>query len=287
MEITQTGGAFSGAYSKIQNLGYYVFPMTTDKNRLEFDLVIHTAGSDNGDGAFIGLFTNRFAYTLGIRKGTNARAIYSKAEEEKGDYAGAGGINNTIPLGAPMHIEVSLENGKPTITYTIIETGESAAVSLSTLADTDSGFYYGLVVSDAEVTITNMIYTNESGDILYHQNSCYYPEGSMPRVDSVTAKAADSREYIDITWTGTVPEKDGTFVVEISKDNGDWIELTDHVTDFSYRYILPEGEGGTYVFRVCGQLGKKQLGGTRNTPVVMADGIYVMGALTKPVVDIV
>ncbi len=287
LEITQTGGAFSGAYKDIKDLGYYVFPMTTDQNKLEFDLVIHSSGGTNGDGAFIGLFTNRFAYTLGIRKGTNARAIYSKAAEgDSSDFAGAGGINNTIELGTPMHIEVTLDNGKPTVTYTIIETGESAAVSLSTLKDTDSGFYYGLVVSDATVTITNMLYTGEDGAILYQQNACYYPEGDAPKADSVSAKAADSREYIDVTWTGTVPEKDGTYVVEMSKDNGEWIELTDSAVGFSYRYLLPEGEGGNYLFRVCGQLGKKELGGTRNAPVVMKEAIFVLGALAKPVVEI-
>ena len=136
-----------------------------------------------------------------------------------------------------MHIEVTLDNGKPTVTYTIIETGESAAVSLSTLKDTDNGFYYGLVVSDATVTITNMLYTGEDGAILYQQNACYYPEGDAPKADSVSAKAADSREYIDVTWTGTVPEKDGTYVVEMSKDNGEWIELTDSAVGFSYRYL--------------------------------------------------
>ena len=287
LEITQTGGAFSGVYKDIKDLGYYVFPMTTDLNKLEFDLVIHSSGGTNGDGAFIGLFTNRFAYTLGIRKGTNARAIYSKAAEgDSSDFAGAGGINNTIELGTPMHIEVTLDNGKPTVTYTIIETGESAAVSLSTLKDTDSGFYYGLVVSDATVTITNMLYTGEDGAILYQQNACYYPEGDAPKADSVSAKAADSREYIDVTWTGTVPEKDGTYVVEMSKDNGEWIELTDSAVGFSYRYLLPEGEGGNYLFRVCGQLGKKELGGTRNAPVVMKEAIFVLGALAKPVVEI-
>ena len=287
LEITQTGGAFSGAYKDIKDLGYYVFPMTTDLNKLEFDLVIHSSGGTNGDGAFIGLFTNRFAYTLGIRKGTNARAIYSKAAEgDSSDFAGAGGINNTIELGTPMHIEVTLDNGKPTVTYTIIETGESAAVSLSTLKDTDNGFYYGLVVSDATVTITNMLYTGEDGAILYQQNACYYPEGDAPKADSVSAKAADSREYIDVTWTGTVPEKDGTYVVEMSKDNGEWIELTDSAVGFSYRYLLPEGEGGNYLFRVCGQLGKKELGGTRNAPVVMKEAIFVLGALAKPVVEI-
>ena len=213
LKITQAGGNFSGAFSAIENIGYYVFPMTTDNNHLEFDIIIHSAGSTNGDGAFMGMFTDNYAYTLGIRKGTNARAIYSKGNVASGsDYAGAGGINNTIPIATPLHIEISLKAGKPTITYTIIETGETAEVSLSIISETTAGLYYGMVISDASVTVTNMCYTKEDGTVLYNQNSCYYPEGNMPEVNEVTAKAADSREYIDITWTGTVPEDDGTYV---------------------------------------------------------------------------
>ncbi len=283
LNITQTGGEITGAYSKISNLGYYLFPMTTDNNRLEFDMVIHSSGSSNGDGAYMGLFTNNYAYTLGIRKGTNARAIYSKAAVNQGDYAGAGGINETLEIGTPLHIEISLQSGKPAASYTIIETGETASVSLSTLAD-EPGYYYGLVVSDASVTITNMRYTAEDGTILYDQNACYYPEGTMPAVISVTAQAADSREYIDVSWTGSVPEGDGTYVVQMKKDNGDWADLADDVTGFSYRYMLPEGEGGNYLFRVCGQLGKAALGGSRNTFVEMTEAVYVLSALAKPVV---
>ena len=286
LTLNQSGGSASGAYDKIQNLGYYIFPMTEDDNKLEFDLRFISCGSNNEDGVFIGLFNNSYMYSLGIRQGTNTRAIYSKATEGNGDFAGAGGIDYRIELGEPLHIVVEKDGGEPVVTYTRVNTGEQASVAPSVLECEEAGYYYGLIVSDAKVEISNMVYTAADGTVLYNQNSCYYPLGTAPVATSVSAVAADTREYIDITWDGTVPEYDGTYVVEMQRDGGEWTTLATDVTDFSYRYILPEGEGGNYLFRVCGQLGNKDLGGSRSSYVTMTDSIYVLAALAKPVVTI-
>ncbi|MBQ2803634.1 MAG: hypothetical protein IJF07_07025, partial [Lachnospiraceae bacterium] len=239
------------------------------------------------DGIFIGAFTNNYAYTLGIRKGTNARAIYSKGAVATGtQFAGAGGIDSTIEMGTPLHITITpTTDGKTRITYENLETGKTEAVESSVQADV-AGRYYGMVVSDANVTITNMLYKAPDGTVHYDQNACYYPMGSTPTASDVAAVAAESREYIDVTWDGTVPENDGTYVVEMSKDNGEWVELSDDVVGFSYRYEIPAGDGGNYLFRVCGQLGKETLGGDRTAYATMAESIYVKGALERPVVEI-
>lgn len=286
LTLTQIGGEVTGAYNKIANVGYYLFPMTADNNKLEFDIVIEQSGGSNGDGAFIGLFNNSYMYTLGIRKGTNPRAIYSKATEGNGDYAGAGGINNALEIGEPIHVVVAQDGDKPSVTYTRLNTGEQANVSTSVLDCDETGYYYGLIVSDATVVITNMVYTDANGTVLYDQNACYYPAGSAPTASTVSAVAAESREYIDVTWTGTVPENDGTYVVEMQRDGGAWTELTQDATGFSYQYKIPSGEGGNYKFRVCGQLGKEPLGGTRTGYATMTNTVYVLGAMEKPVVEI-
>ncbi len=286
--LSQSGGNASGKYNSISKLGYYVFPMTEDNNKLEFDITITAAGTSNGDGAFMGLFNNSYMYTLGIRKGINPRAIYSKGNETSGsDFAGAGGINNTLAIGEPLHVTITkAADGKPTITYEMINTGEEYKVSTSTLACEETGYYYGLIVSDATVVISNMLYTAADGTVLYNQNSCYYPKGTAPVATSVSAVAAETREYIDISWEGSVTEDDGTYVVEMQLDGGEWITLATDITTLSYRYTLPEGGGGHYLFRVCGQLGNPDLGGSRNDYVTMTEPVSVLAALGKPEVAI-
>lgn len=301
LNITNAGGVATTKFADVNNLGYYVFPATADNNVLEFDVVVTAnSGTGNDAGFFAGIFTNDYMSTLGLRAGgTKIRGVYTKNVGASGntftagEFAGAGSpAEEVVGLNRQIHYSISLAAGKPSVTMTFTDdNGEKQTRSFSqglpSAGDT-SKVYFGIMVSKVSATITNMVYKNANGTIFYDQNACYYPLGSAPAVTtgSVAATAAESREYIDVTWAGDVPEGDGTYVVEVKLDNGDWKELSQDVTGFSYRYTLPEGEGGNYLFRVCGQLGKETLGGTRNDYVTMTDPVYVLAALARPVVTI-
>ncbi len=291
LTVAHSGGNFNQTFSSIENVGYYLFPKASTGNKLEFDVeVTKSLGSSNEHGFFGGVFTDNYVYSLGLRKGgTNVRGIYSKnGGLDGGNYAGAGSPDASVALNTTLHYVIEFKSGKPAVTVTGVDAnGEAQEWSWSQGALAENGsapteFYYGFAVTSVEATVTNMIYTDADGTVLYDQNACYYPEGSAPVATAVTAVGAESREYIDISWEGSVAEDDGTYVVEMQKDGGDWVELTSTETGFSYQYVLPEGEGGSYLFRVCGQLGKETLGGSRNSYVTMTTPVYVVGALAKP-----
>lgn len=297
LNLAQTGGKLADAYASSVNVAYYVFPKTSAENKLEFDLLVtESKATGNDAGFFGGVFTDNYVYTLGLRAGgTKIRGIYSKkAHTESSGFAGAGSpAEEVVGLNRELHYEITMSGGRPSVTVTFIDdegVEQSRTWSQNPIAEPDGStpteFYYGFVLANVSATVTNMVYTDASGKVLYDQNACYYTKGAAPVASSVSAVAAESREYIDITWTGTVPEYDGTYVVEMQRDDNEWVELSQDVTGFSYRYEIPGGEGGNYRFRVCGQLGKETLGGNRNAYVTMADTIYVMGALGKPVVAI-
>lgn len=296
LNFVQTGGNFNNLAENTSNVGYYLFPMTEDHNRLEFDVVITgNTGTSNQHGFFGGLFTNNYIYTLGLRGGgIKLRGVYTKNTTLSGDgsFAGAGSPaeESVGGLNVPIHYVIEYDGTKAnvTITFTNAEGVQTRNFTQGKLSESETRVYFGFALSAVSATVTNMKYTAEDGTVLYDQNSCYYPMGSTPVAasGSVAALAADSREYIDITWEGTLPEDDGTYVVEMQKDGGEWVELADDVTDFTYRYNLPAGDGGSYLFRVCGQLGRETLGGTRNSYVTMDTPVSVVGALEKPVVSI-
>jgi len=297
LNFSQTGGSFADKFADTKDVAYYLFPKTPDDNRLEFDLLVtESKATGNAAGFFGGLFTDNYVYSLGLRAGgQKIRGIYSKnGGINGGSFAGAGSpTEEAIGINREIHYVIEKLSGKVTVTITFVDdNGEEQTRSFTQNPIEEPGggapaeLYYGFALANISATITNMVYTDANGSVLYDQNCCYYPLGSAPTARDVSAVAADSREYIDVNWKGTVPEDDGTYVVELQKDGGEWVELNQDVTDFTYRYMIPAGEGGNYKFRVCGQLGKPDLGGTRNAYATMTDAIYVQGALAKPVVDI-
>ena len=290
--LSQAGGKYGEAFSAVSDLGYYLFPMTSDDNKLEFDVIITDSRDTSNSGGFLaGVFTNDHVYSLGLRGGIKVRGLYSKSAT---GFVGAGSpTEENIGLNRLVHYVITMADTRPTVTITFVDDDgvtQTRSWSQNPVAEngaTPEKYYFGFMLANVDATITNMIYTSGDGKTVYYdQNNCYYPAGAAPTANTVNAVAAETREYIDVTWTGSVPEEDGTYVVEMQRDGGEWVELTQDVTGFGYRYLLPAGEGGNYTFRVCGQLGKASLGGTRNAYATMSGSVYVMGALEKPVVDI-
>lgn len=300
LNLSQAGGSFADKFADTKDVAYYVFPMTADANRLEFDLLVtESKSSGNAAGFFGGLFTDNYVYSIGLRGGgQKIRGIYSKnGGLVGGSFAGAGSpTEENIGLNREVHYVIEKDGAKPKITISFVDdegVEQTRSFSQGALAEPDGSaateFYYGFALAEVGLTISNMVYTAADGTVLYDQNACYYPAGDAPQVteNSVKAVASESREYINISWNGTVPEADGTYVLEMKNGDGEWTELSQDITGLSYRYTLPEGEGGNYLFRVCGQLGKPGLGGSRSSYVTMAEPIYVMSALAKPVVQAV
>ena len=300
LKLSQTGGSFADKFADTADVAYYLFPKTADLgSTLKFDLIVtESKATGNTAGFFGGMFTDNYVYSLGLRAGgQKIRGIYSKnGGLNGGSFAGAGSPSEeVVGLNRLIHYDICYNGstGKPEVNITFVDdNGEVQTRSWTQAAltepdgSTPKEFYFGFALANISATITNMVYTDGSGAVLYDQNACYYTEGVAPVADSVSVMVADTREYIDITWTGTVPDCDGTYVVEMQKDGGEWMELTQDATGFDYRYTLPAGDGGNYAFRVCGQLGKATLGGSRNDYVTTSEPVYVVAALGKPEVSV-
>lgn len=294
LNITQTGGAFTDAITDVKDVSYYVFPLTKDNSTLEFDVVINQSlETGNEDGFFGGIFTNNYVYSIGLRKGgTNVRGIYSK--NSGNNFAGASDPDGTINLNSKVHYSITVKDEKPTITvdYTTSDgVAKTATLSQSANEDNTDGYYFGMALSNVSATITNMIYKDSKGAVLYSQNSAYKPKGVAPEpktttsITAATTNGKDTCATIDITWEGAIPENDGTYTVEVQKDGGAWEIAAEDITTFAYTYKLEPATTYTYKFRVYGVLGKKNLGGTKSSvTATTSTGLKVTGALDTPVV---
>ena len=290
--VTQTGGTSGtvdngdGTYSLNSSVSYYGFNATSDVRKITADVIINECGTSSSNGVFFGAFNDTYIATAGIRKGTELKAIYSKAEN---NLAAAGSdISGTVALGTTVTFTAEKTDDALVITVTP-KNGETQTVeykySKDSLLVNENGkaseISYGFVFAGVKATIKNMKYTDASGNILYDQNDCYYVDGLAPVVSSVTAKTAYTRDYITVNWEASrEADGDGMYVLQVSKDGAAWADVDTEITEKSYVYEITDG--GSYLFRVCGKLG---VNGVNNT-FVEAQSLDVVAALKSPVVSI-
>lgn len=282
--LTQTGGSMNS--SDLSGISYYVFPKTADWETFSADVVLEKGSASNYSGIFFGAFDGKNMTTVGIRNKTVLRGIYSKKDTE---LAGAGKIEESI-------------NEKEKVSFTVVKTSEGYSFSYETKSGTtgnavfkysdsllsktngeNTECYYGFVLADVTASVTNMILTDEEGEILYDQNDCYEPEGEAPVATEITAEADNSREYIQVDWKGDDCEGDGKYVLQVSRtgEEGDWEDVTDDLTERTYQYSIT-GSGDWY-FRVCGTLGNNPSEEDRNDWVTVTEPVSIVAALPAPV----
>ena len=290
--LTQTGGSLGTTTNadKTTNINtsvsFYGFNETSDINKLTADIIIEDCGNSSSNGIFFGAFNKDYIVTAGIRKGSELKMIYSKSES---DLTGAsGGVTGNYPVGTVVTFTVEKSDTELIITATpkggqtqtakfdysknllFKKNGKNTAVS------------YGFVLAGVKAVVKNMTYTSADGKVLYDQNDCYQAAGVAPVVKSVKAKAAATRDYIDVSWENeTEAQLDGMYALQVSTDKGNtWTDVDTAITEKSYRYNI--SEAGDYQFRVCGKLG---VNGDRNTYAV-SDNINVIAALDSVVLNI-
>ena len=290
--LTQTGGSLGTTTNadKTTNINtsvsFYGFNETSDINKLTADIIIEDCGNSSSNGIFFGAFNKDYIVTTGIRKGSELKMIYSKSES---DLTGAsGGVTGNYPVGTVVTFTVEKSDTELIITATpkggqtqtakfdysknllFKKNGKNTAVS------------YGFVLAGVKAVVKNMTYTSADGKVLYDQNDCYQVAGVAPVVKSVKAKAAATRDYIDVSWENeTEAQLDGMYALQVSTDKGNtWTDVDTAITEKSYRYNI--SEAGDYQFRVCGKLG---VNGDRNTYAV-SDNINVIAALDSVVLNI-
>ena len=278
-------------------LGMFVFPATSDNNTLTVDMII-SEGSSNSNAVLMGLFkdlgaptANRIrTVTTTIRSTGEVVQLMTKAEN---NVLGKNSFNGAVySPGDKVRVTITKNDSKIIQKFQNLTKGteevtkETNYGSLHVSSASDA-VHYGVMVSKRTATITNMIYTSPSGEVLYDQNAYYDPLGSAPVVSQVEASAAADRTKIDVSWDGTA-DFDGKFVLQVKKPNSsEWEDVDIELTSNNYEYLVASDESGDYVFRVCGTLGnsKKQNMDNRNS-FVESNIANIRAALATPEITI-
>ncbi|MCH5343954.1 MAG: hypothetical protein J1E64_07935, partial [Acetatifactor sp.] len=299
LTLVQNGGKINQKNEGKADNSFYLFPETADFNTLEFDVVVNTATSADTNGIWVGAFDgNQYMMTVMARKGTELKQYYTKKDNPNTNNGTGGTLSATVPFGTSMHykmykkssdskfyIEVTYpKDGGELVTETIsFDSGKDDYKLLK--GGIGTPVYYGIAVSNASATITNMVYTDKDGKVLYDQNTYYNPIGVAPVPTGVYAEVGSTKEYIDVSWTGDACVGDGKYVLEVSRDNKNWQRAAINLTTKTYRYLVSSEDSGKFYFRVTGVLGMNVLPAT-NAKYVTSEMVEITAALTRPVIEL-
>ncbi len=300
--LAQKNGSLVTENIESSNLSFYAFENTSAANTLEADIVV-TAEANGSTNRFVGLgvikklntASNQYAVvTSAVRNNNDVVQLYSKKTTEvlgkSGDTAVSAAKEEKLHIKVNrteegIALEVTNEAGKSNP-----KTRKYADIKLGDWTYSDQ-LQYGFIFSGVTATVTNMIYKDASGNVIYDQNAYYDPMGNAPVADSVTAVAASDRTKIDVSWTGTSAKYDGKYILEVLKPGeSQWQVVSNNITDKSYEYKVRAGEGGNYRFRVSGTLGnndtEKNKYANTSTKAVLSNIAYVEPALDTPDVSV-
>jgi pectate lyase len=296
--------SFPSANIATSGLGIYAFPLTKDNNTLSVDVLIDSCGSSDKNAVMVGLFSlasdtgaDRVkAVTTGVRNSSNEVVqLMSKSSTESLGKNSFSGYSGTISAGDVVTITISRDGDNVIQTIKNKTTGSEVSTMTTTYEKAAVGgfspsgeVYYGIMVANRTVKVTNMKYTDSNGTVLYDQNTYYNPAGTAPNVTGVTAEAASDRTKFTVTWTGDKAIADGKFVLQVKKPGAsDFVEVDDEITEQSYDYPVVAGESGDYVFRVCGTLGNSDEQNTKNRNTWAVSSLtYIYAALAIPEVTL-
>ncbi len=302
-KITLTNEALAitglGTNIKTSGLGMFVFPATIGNNKLSVDLLVNDAKGS----VMVGLFNESVPgddngirlITAAIRNNNNEIVnLMSKTASEvigKNSYKDSvTGNTPTMEVGDVINVTVS-RDGSDIIfevtnktqkgeTYTMKRAYSNCAQFLNPGGEV----YYGIMVSGKTAVVTNMVYTNVNGAVLYDQNEVNAPKGTAPAVNTVTGVASEDRTYVNVSWTGDTAEDDEKFILEVLKPGKDtWELVSDEITAQTYKYPIAIEESGDYKFRVSGTLGNSAAQKEANkTAAKESEKINVRAALPTP-----
>lgn len=306
--LTQKGGSLVTQKIENSNISLYAFPATTGVNSIEADVVV-TKESSPSNNRFIGLGVikdlgvnadpNRFvACTTAIRNNKDIVMLYSKKIKEVLGKSGNTAVSATEEEKLHLIVKKTNEgvyfeavnssgNSNPkTMKYADLKYSDGS--KLNWITGQSDEVQFGFILAGVTATITNMIYKDANGNVIYDQNTYYDPMGSVPVATSVTAAASGDRTKITVSWEGDKPKYDGKYVLQVLKPGTtDWITVSDAIKEKSYDYELVPGEGGNYKFRVCGTLGNSAaLNESNRNSWVTSNVEYVEPALYSPEVTL-
>lgn len=285
---------------KTSGLGIFVFPATGDKNTLSVDLIVGDCAASTSNVAYVGLFNESEEGDNGIRAITTAirsnnYEVVQLMSKKDSEVLGKNSFNGPkMEAGDVVRITISRDGSNIIQTFTNLTQGTDTVEKKTAYGSTKSflnpggDVWYGLMVSNRDVVVKNMVYTAEDGTVLYDQNKYYDPVGEVPVVGAVTAVAAEDRTKITVTWTADDAVYDAKYVLQVKKPGAsDWEDVAAELTEKSYEYLVSSDESGVYTFRVCGTKGNapEQNLANRNT-YAESNPAEIEAALQAPVLTL-
>lgn len=248
MTFEQNGGELSSGEAVSDSISYYGFDPAED-GVLEADVTVLSGGSSSSNGVFFGIFNETDLVTLGIRKSSNLRGMYTSSDGN----VHAGGVDEAAVPGETVHFRAE----KSGDAWKMTAVQEDGTVWTYEHECESSPVSFGLIFAGVKAEVENMKYTSADGTVLYDQNSAYEAVGTKPVVTSVSAAVNSTREGITVSWhSAEEASGDGVYVVEMRRSSeGDWTVIAE-TQEASYELSAPLAEdGGYYEFRVGGRLG--------------------------------
>ena len=248
----------------LKNVGYYVFAPSQETYSIEADIKVVPLASGSKNGLFVGMFDDQtpitLAATLGFRGDATVRNMLTKATDNK---VSAGGINTTYNTGESVHVIIEKRSdgwySKFTQGNSIPQTKkyEFKDAKLLKVNGIDTNVRFGFAFSNVQATITNLIFKDNTGNVLYDQTDCYDAIGTPPNITEVeTPVISKDRTTISVSWEGDTVSYDAAYQVELSKDGGKtYTLLSKQVTEKTY--TVPVDGDGDYIFRITGVCGEE------------------------------
>ncbi|WP_438448904.1 pectinesterase family protein [Gorillibacterium sp. sgz5001074] len=268
----------------LTGVGYYLFPSRADAATIEADVTIQSVGTSDKQGVFFGMFdganpVSKIA-TLGVRGNKTVRNIYNN---DAASAPSAGSTNEMYNVGDVVHL-VSQRTAAGWHTETRIGSKNTVIDLVSSkiylISNTAASVRYGFAFANVDAMITNLVFKDAAGNVLYDQKAAYNPVGTAPAVTSVEAPVLSTdRTAITVSWNGDIPEKDGVYVVEVSTDNGaTYKTYADNVAAKTIKVGVQES--GIYKFKVYGKCGEQR------TSAAESASVYALKPLEAPVVTL-
>lgn len=204
MTISQTADSSSMVSKKGEagkNVSYILFPESKDASKMTLKLKVNSFKNGKSSGVYAGVFQPEgdYLYNSVSFRGTgdgNAVSPYwikTSTDATKDGNAGNGSPKLAWTEGATYDISIEKKNG--TYYATFKEEG-SATLNEKTFKTSESyllpdmAAQFGLAVNSSDVTVSDIVLTDDEGTVLYDQNNLFKPQASGSDLLKVTAEGS-------------------------------------------------------------------------------------------------
>ncbi len=237
------------APTTLSSSSYLMFPDVTGNCTLKGDIVIHSSAETGSLGVLIGVFnegttipTMLTGLNLNGQNGTITNADTTTTIKDgsiKGLYSTTAG---TSISGAGMNQTNAYYNNGDKISFEVKKSTSSGIVFSAVVTDAitketktftkNIGYTYlnaliqdatanrfGISFSSVDATVTNLVFTDANGTVLYSQKEAFIDECKAPTISNVSATFNAETKQISTSWTDDgLGYGDYTYTAELFKD---------------------------------------------------------------------